>query len=238
MIAASFILLLCLLFADLGSARYKQQAALDYQKEHSLFENILFTGEAYPGAFQNLDERNVSNNMDGISGINSIETISRTVLEEGEIAEEKEQTPEKERAAEKGQTEEKEKTTKTAEEKRGEEEAEKDELQNGTVQIPEARQQIRLIKRREGKWSLYLPADLAGRVRVKFDHFAVLELNSLQEKTGTVQAESLEKSSALRSGDIFHCSGVENGSLWRARLLDKDGAVLEEAELVCIHSQW
>ena len=60
MIAASFILLLCLLFADRGSARYKQQAALDYQKEHSLFENILFTGEAYAGAYKNQNESTVT----------------------------------------------------------------------------------------------------------------------------------------------------------------------------------
>ena len=79
MIAASFILLLCLLFADRGSARYKQQAALDYQKEHSLFENILFTGEAYAGAYKNQNESddnesNGNKSSDNKSGDNNIGT--------------------------------------------------------------------------------------------------------------------------------------------------------------------
>ena len=223
--AASFILLMCLLFADRGSARHKQQAALDYRKEHSLFENILFTGEIYPGAYKN---------REGNQGTGS-----------------------------------------TAE-------TEREEQDMGTAMIPEAQQQIRLIKRREGKWSLYLPADLTGRVRLSFDHFAVMELNSLQGKSSQAEASGkasvrssfespaeseagppvesdagssdkfsgessaeasagsfvTEKKSAaenrfsLRSGDLFRCSGLENGSLWQARLLDRDGLVLEEAELV------
>ena len=210
MIAASFILLLCLLFADRGSARYKQQAALDYQKEHSLFENILFTGEAYAGAYKNQNEsddnessgnRSSGNkSSDNKSGDNNIGTETGEKTEDGD-----------ERSA---------------------------------VQIPEAQQQIRLIKRREGKWSLYLPADLAGRVRLNFDHFAVLELNSLRKESQKTEAaeessedgeqsvgeerDSKENSFFLRSGDIFRCSELENGSLWQARLLDKDGVVLEE----------
>ena len=154
MIAASFILLLCLLFADRGSARYKQQAALDYQKEHSLFENILFTGEAYAGAYKNQNESNGNNsNSNNSNGNNSNSNNSEgnnIGTETGEKAEEEEE--------------------------------------RSTVQIPEAQQQIRLIKRREGKWSLYLPADLAGRVRLNFDHFAVLELNSLRKESQKTEA--------------------------------------------------
>ena len=226
MIAASFILLLCLLFADRGSARYKQQAALDYQKEHSLFENILFTGEAYAGAYKNQNESNGNNsNSNNSNGNNSNSNNSEgnnIGTENGEKAE--------------------------------------DEDERSAVQIPEAQQQIRLIKRREGKWSLYLPADLAGKVRLNFDHFAVLELNSLRKESQKTEAaeessedgeqsvnseqtvnseqsvgeecDSKENSFILRSGDIFRCSRLENGSLWQARLLDKDGVVLEEAELV------
>ena len=231
MIAASFILLLCLLFADRGSARYKQQAALDYQKEHSLFENILFTGEAYAGAYKNQNESNGNNsNSNNSNGNNSNSNNSEgnnIGTENGEKAE--------------------------------------DEDERSAVQIPEAQQQIRLIKRREGKWSLYLPADLAGKVRLNFDHFAVLELNSLRKESQKTEAaeessedgeqsvnseqtvnseqsvdeerDSKENSFILRSGDIFRCSGLENGSLWQARLLDKDGVVLEEAELVFYFAQ-
>ena len=231
MIAASFILLLCLLFADRGSARYKQQAALDYQKEHSLFENILFTGEAYAGAYKNQNESNGNNsNSNNSNGNNSNSNNSEgnnIGTENGEKAE--------------------------------------DEDERSAVQIPEAQQQIRLIKRREGKWSLYLPADLAGKVRLNFDHFAVLELNSLRKESQKTEAaeessedgeqsvnseqtvnseqsvgeerDSKENSFILRSGDIFRCSRLENGSLWQARLLDKDGVVLEEAELVFYSAQ-
>ena len=196
MIAASFILLLCLLFADRGSARYKQQAALDYQKEHSLFENILFTGEAYAGAYKNQNESNGNNSNSNNSNGNNSNGFN-IVTETGEKAE--------------------------------------DEDERSAVQIPEAQQQIRLIKRREGKWSLYLPADLAGKVRLNFDHFAVLELNSLRKESQKTEAaeessedgeqsvnseqtvnseqsvgeerDSKENSFILRSGDIFRCSG-------------------------------
>ena len=98
------------------------------------------------------------------------------------------------------------------------------ETANDKAEVPDALRQIRLFRTGEGKWAVWLPADLQENARISFTLFDSLRLDPADEKAG--------EPVTLHSRDMLAAGSMSNGSSWHAQALGKKGEVREEADIV------
>lgn len=247
-----------LLLENILTSRERENEALAFRRDHSLFETLVFSGGA-----------GSSGKIPGSAG-----TGASAAKEDGEPSQGTSEAeaaggqPDQSASAEDagGQKE----MAAPAEDAGGQEDqaasAGKAAAAAGTAgqqaDLPPVSEEVRLIRRRETRWVAYLPADLSDRAYVCFSYFDRMDLESLDEeekagaegRTGDGAADGIAadpaggddtgKDSAespgilsFHNGDLFRASDLKNGSHWRASLRDRKGEILEEAELLIYRAE-